>query len=43
MPAIRCSECRREVDEFSEIEAGWAFWADGCCGMLPFCPDCGSS
>jgi len=37
---IRCSECRREVDEFSAIADRWGFWSDGCGELLPFCPAC---
>lgn len=38
--SIRCSECRREVDEFTAIAENWGFWSDGCGELLPYCPDC---
>jgi hypothetical protein len=38
--SIRCSECRREVDEFTAIMERWRFWSDGCGELLPFCPEC---
>jgi hypothetical protein len=37
---IRCSECRREVDEFTAIKERWGFWSDGCGALLPYCPEC---
>ena len=36
---IRCSECRRSVDEFTAMAEWWGFWSDGCGELLPFCPD----
>ena len=38
--AIRCSECHREVDEFTAIAEKWGFWSDGCGELLPFCSEC---
>ncbi len=38
--AIRCSECQREVDEFTAIAERWGFWSDGCGELLSFCPEC---
>jgi len=38
--AVLCSECRREVDEFTAIAERWGFWSDGCGELLPFCPEC---
>jgi len=37
---IRCSECRRSVDEFTAMAERWGFWSDGCGELLRFCPDC---
>jgi hypothetical protein len=37
---IRCSECHREVDEFTAIKERWGYWSDGCGELLPFCPEC---
>jgi hypothetical protein len=37
---IRCTECRREVDELTAIAEHWGYWSDGCGELLPFCPDC---
>ena len=28
--SIRCSECRREIDEFVAISERWSYWSDGC-------------
>jgi hypothetical protein len=36
---IRCTECKREVDEFTAIAESWAFWSDGR-DLLPYCPTC---
>jgi hypothetical protein len=36
---IRCSECRREVDEFVAIKERWGYWLDGR-DLLPYCPAC---
>jgi hypothetical protein len=38
--AIRCSECRREVDEFTAIAERWGYWSDGCGELMPFCAEC---
>ncbi len=38
--SIRCSECHREVDEFTAIKESWGYWSDGCGDLLPFCPKC---
>jgi hypothetical protein len=27
--AIRCTECHREVDEFTAIKERWGYWSDG--------------
>lgn len=37
---IRCSECHREVDEFTSIMERWGYRSDGCGELLPFCPEC---
>jgi hypothetical protein len=37
--SIRCSECHREVDEFTAIAESWQFWSDGH-ELLPYCPNC---
>ncbi len=37
---IRCSECDRQVDEFTAIAEQWRYWSDGCGELLPFCPEC---
>ena len=37
---IRCTECHREVDEFTAIKERWGYWSDGCGELLPFCPEC---
>jgi hypothetical protein len=37
---IRCSECRRAVDEFMAIKERWGYWSDGCGELLPLCPGC---
>jgi hypothetical protein len=37
---LQCSECQREVDEFTAIKERWGFWSDGCGKLLPFCPEC---
>ena len=41
--AIRCTECAREVDEFTAIAERRGFWSDGCGEPLPFCPECASA
>jgi hypothetical protein len=38
--AIRCEECRREVDEFKVIAERRGYWKDGCGELPPFCPKC---
>ena len=38
---IRCTECRREVDEFVAAVERWGYWNDGC-ELQPFCPECAS-
>lgn len=38
--AVRCSECKRDVDEFTAIAEKWGYWSDGCGELLPFCPEC---
>lgn len=40
---IRCSECRRSVDEFTAIAERWGFCSGGCGELLPFCPDCAAT
>jgi hypothetical protein len=37
--AIRCTECHREVDEFTAIKERWGYWSDGH-ELLPYCPTC---
>jgi hypothetical protein len=37
--SIRCSECHREVDEFTAIAEDWRLWSDGR-ELLPYCPRC---
>jgi hypothetical protein len=37
--SIRCSECRRDVDEFTAIKERWGYWSD-CGDLLPFCQQC---
>jgi len=37
---VRCSECHREVDEFTAIAERWGYWSDGCGELLAFCPEC---
>jgi len=38
--AVRCPECRREVDEFTAIAERWGYWSDGCGDPLAVCPEC---
>jgi hypothetical protein len=38
--ALHCSECHRDVDEFTAIAERWGFWSDGCGELLPYCPEC---
>ena len=33
--AIRCSECKFEVDEFTAIAEGWRYYSDGCGDLMP--------
>jgi hypothetical protein len=40
---VRCSDCRRAVDEFTAIVERWGFRSDGCGELLPFCPECAIS
>ena len=44
MPAqrglVRCSECRRQVDERTAISEWWGYWSDGAGELVPFCPTC---
>lgn len=37
--AIRCTECKDEVDEFTAIAKGWRYYSDGT-SLLPYCPEC---
>ena len=37
--AIACTECGREVDEFTTIAEKWMYHYDGS-GLIPFCPAC---
>jgi hypothetical protein len=37
--AVRCTECHREVDEFTAIAERWRYWSDGCGELLPFSPE----
>jgi hypothetical protein len=37
---IRCSECRRSVDDFTAVMERWTYWSDGCGELMPFCPEC---
>lgn len=39
-PSVRCSECKREVDEFTAISERLGYWSDGCGDLLVFCPEC---
>ena len=39
--AIRCTECKHEVDEFTAIAKGWRYWSDGT-ELLPYCAECAS-
>jgi hypothetical protein len=34
---VRCTECSREVDEFTRIAERWLFYSNGR-DLLPFCP-----
>jgi hypothetical protein len=36
---IRCTECKREIDELTAIAERWPFWSDGR-HLLPYCPTC---
>ena len=38
--AIRCSECQRDVEEFTAIAERWA---SGATAAASCCPDCASS
>jgi hypothetical protein len=35
---IACSQCDREVDEFTAIAERWGIWSDGTGELVPFCP-----
>ena len=37
--SIRCSECPREVDEFTAINEQWRYVSDGK-NLLAYCPQC---
>jgi len=37
--AIRCTECRHEVDEFTAVAKGWRYWSEGT-SLLPYRPEC---
>jgi hypothetical protein len=37
--AIRCTECKWEVDDFAAIAEGWLYYSDGR-DLLPYCPAC---
>jgi len=37
--AIRCTECKDGVDEFTAIATGWRYYSDST-SLLPYCPDC---
>jgi len=37
--AIRCTECRDEVDEFTSMAKGWIYYSDGT-SLLPYCREC---
>jgi len=37
--AIVCTECGREVDEFTAIAEGWRHYSDGS-SLIPYCPAC---
>ena len=32
--AIRCTECKYEVDEFTAIAEGWRYYSDGCGDLM---------
>ncbi len=34
--AIRCTECKQPVDEFTAITEDWRYWSDGT-ALLPYC------
>jgi hypothetical protein len=36
---IRCSECDREVDEFTAIAEKWGYWSNGVGDLVPFRPE----
>ena len=36
--AVRCAECKCEVDEFTAIAEGWRYYSDGR-DLMPFCPE----
>jgi hypothetical protein len=38
--ALRCTECKNKVDEFTAIAEGWGYYSDGCGDLMPFCPEC---
>jgi hypothetical protein len=38
--AVRCTECKWEVDEFTAIAEGWRYYSDGRGDLMPFCPAC---
>jgi hypothetical protein len=37
--AIRCTECKQEVGEFTAIAERWRYWSDGT-SLLPYCLEC---
>jgi hypothetical protein len=37
--AVVCTECGREVDEFTTIAERWLYYSDGR-DLYPFCPEC---
>jgi hypothetical protein len=37
--AVRCTECDREVDEFTTIAERWLYYYDES-ELLPYCPAC---
>jgi hypothetical protein len=41
--AIRCAECKCEVDEFTAIAERWRYYSDGCGDLLPYCPACANA
>jgi hypothetical protein len=38
--AVRCTECKWEVDEFTAIAEGWRYYSDSRGDLMPFCPEC---